>query len=224
MNLNPGEVHIWLAAIDERYNKLLTNSYLSENEKEREGKFAYDIDSFIFSVKHCLLRIILGRYLLCHPSEIRFKNNHYQKPAIAYPSTSIQFNISISSNRFVAAFSQHNAIGVDIEQIRQIENIKRLTKDYFTPNEADWVYSHLDSMLETAFFSIWTKKEAIVKATGQGLNIQLNTFDVLSKNPITLIGDDWHLIPLNIFDDCATALAINNPNTKLSFYNAVALL
>jgi 4'-phosphopantetheinyl transferase len=224
MNLSPGEVHIWSAAIDERFNKLSINTYLSENEKERGRRFSYDIDSYFFSVRHCLLRIILGHYLQCPPAEIRFINNHYQKPTIVYPDTSIQFNTSVSSNRFVAAFCQHQSIGVDIEQIRQIENINQLSKDYFTPNEAAWVYTHSESMLETAFFSIWSKKEAFVKATGQGLNIHLNTFDILSKKHITFNGNDWHLSPIPIFDDCAAAIAINSPTSRLSYYNCLDLI
>lgn len=224
MNLNPEEVHIWSAAIDERFDKLLTNSFLSENEKVRGGKFSYDIDSFVYSVRHNLLRIILGRYLKYPPAEIKFKNTPYQKPYIVYPITSMQFNISISSNRFVAAFCQQHSIGVDIELIRKIGNISQLTEDYFTPNEASWINTYPESMLETVFFSIWSKKEAIVKATGQGLNIQLNTFDILSKSPITLSGDNWYLNPIPIFDDCVSAIAFNSPTSRLSYYNCLDLI
>jgi 4'-phosphopantetheinyl transferase len=224
MNLNPDEVHIWSAFIDERYNKLLTNLYLSEKEKRRAEKFSYDIDSFIFTVRHNLLPIILGHYLNCHPAEIKFKNNRFQKPHIDYPITSIQFNISASSNRFVAAFTQHHTIGIDVEQIRQIKTINQLIADYFTINEANWVYNHPESMQERAFFSIWTKKEALVKAIGQGLSIRPNMFDVLSDNLISFCNEKWELLPLNIFENCFATIAINSPTVKLCYYNTDELI
>jgi 4'-phosphopantetheinyl transferase len=224
MNLNPGEVHIWSAIINESYHKILANAYLSEKEKKKGESFEYDIDAYLYLVKHNLLRIILGRYLKCDPTDICFKNNTYGKPSIAYPHTSIQFNISTSSNRFVAAFCLHHKIGVDIELIRHIENINQLTTNYYTINEAAWIYSHPESMLEKLFFSIWTQKEAIVKAIGKGLSLEFNTFDILSASPIFFEDDQWNIISLAIFDDCATAIAINSPTVNISYYNADQLL
>jgi 4'-phosphopantetheinyl transferase len=224
MNLNPHDVHIWSATIDEKYHTLLTNSYLSDDEKERGERFLYDIDAYIYIVKHNLLRIILGRYLNCNPKEILYKYNLYQKPYILHPSINIQFNISSSSNRFIAAFCLHQAVGVDVELIRKIENIKQLTSDYFTVNEAGSVIIHSDFMLETEFFNIWSMKEALIKAIGKGLAMDINTFDILSMNPITFNGQQWYITRLNIFDDCTTALAINHPSIKLKYFNTDDLL
>lgn len=224
MNLNPGEIHIWSATIDERYEKLLTHSFLSVNERRNAARFSYDIDTFLFSVRHNLLRIILGGYLNCHPSKIKFNSNHYQKPHIDHPKSNIQFNISSSSNRFVAVFCQHHIVGVDIELIRQIEDIKQLSSDYFTIQESAWVNSHPESMLESAFFQLWSKKEALFKAIGKGLNIELNTIDVLSDTPIVYGGNEWRIISLNLFDDCAGAIAINCPTVNLRYYNSADLL
>jgi len=224
MILNPGEIHIWSTAIDERYGKLLAHSFLSVNEKRNAAIYAYDIDTYLFSVRHNLLRIILGDYLNCDPGKIKFNSNHYQKPHIAHPNTTIQFNISSSSNRFVAAFCQQHTIGVDIELIRQIEDIPQLVNDYFTKEECDWINSQPDDLMKPAFFQIWSKKEALVKAIGKGLNIELKKINVLSDTTIVNGERMWYLIPLTLFDDCAGAIAINNSNVKLSFYNTSDLL
>ena len=224
MNLNPGEIHIWSTTIDEQYAKLLTHSYLSVNEKRNAARFIYEIDAFLFSVRHNLLRIILGNYLNCDPTKIKFNSNHYQKPHIAHPKTNIQFNISASSNRFVASFSLQHTIGVDIEVIRQIEDVKQLASDYFTVQESNWLESQPESMKTTAFFQLWSKKEALVKAIGKGLSIQLNTIDVLLDTPIDYGDNSWHIRPLTLFDDCTGAIAMNTLPAKISYYTTEDLL
>lgn len=224
MILEPGEIHIWSATIDERYEKLLTNSFLSINEKRNAARFTYDIDTYLYSVRHNLLRIIIGYYHNCHPSKIKFNSNHYLKPHIVHPNTNIQFNISASSNRFVAAFCQLQTIGVDIELIRQIDDIPQLINDYFTKEESDWVNAQTSDKMSSAFFQIWSKKEALIKAIGKGLNIELNKIDVRSDTAIVNGERMWHLIPLSIFDDCAGAIAINNSNVIPSFFNTIDLL
>jgi 4'-phosphopantetheinyl transferase len=224
MILNPGEIHIWSTTIDERYGMLLAQSFLSVNEKKNAARFAYDIDTYLFSIRHNLLRLILGNYLNCDPAKIKFNSNHYQKPHIAHPNTFIQFNISVSSNRFVAAFCQQHTIGVDIELIRQIDEMPQLINDYFTKEEREWVTSHPEKMRTSAFFQIWSRKEALVKAIGKGLNIELNKIDILAEETIVNGDSFWHLNTLNLFDDCIGAVAINNSNIKLSFYNTSDLL
>lgn len=224
MKIEPGEVHIWSAAINENYYKLLNDSYLSENEKKRTEQFSNDIDAFLFAVRHNLLRLILSGYLKCNPSEIRFGANPFNKPFIAFPKTHLQFNISVTSNRFIATLCMNRSLGVDIELIRQIENVKLLSNDNFTKNELQWIFSHPESEIYSAFFNIWTKKEAFVKALGKGLSIPLNKFDVLSANPIVFDSDEWHITQLSVFNDCSAAIAINSSTNKINYFDSLKLL
>ena len=224
MKLNPEEIHIWSTIIDERYATLLSNSFLSVNEKRNAARYTYDIDGYLYSVRHNLLRIILSNYLDCDPLKIKFNSNHYQKPHIAFPNTNIQYNISSSSNRFVAAFCQYNIVGIDIELIRHIDDISQLTKDYFTKQETTWIKSQSKSMTDAAFFEIWSKKESLIKANGNGLNIELNTIDVLSDKPIEIGANEWYITALNLFDDCAVAISLNSTNARFSFYDIDSLL
>jgi 4'-phosphopantetheinyl transferase len=224
MKLNPGEIHIWSTIIDERYAKFLSNSFLSVNEKKHAARFTNDIDAFLYSVRHNLLRIILSNYLDCDPLKIKFNSNYYQKLHVAYPNTNIRYNISSSSNRFVAAFCQYNIIGIDIELIRHIEDISQLSKDYFTDQESTWINSQSKSMIDAAFFEICSKKESLFKAIGKSLNSELNTIDVLSDKPIVYGVNEWHISALKLFDDCAGAIAHNSTNTKFSFYDTGILL
>ena len=224
MILNPGEIHIWSTTIDERYGKLLAQSFLSVNEKRNAARFAFDIDTYLFSIRHNLLRIILGDYLNCHPAKIKFNSNHYQKPHIAHPNTLIQFNISASSNRFVAVFCQHHTIGVDIELIRPIDDIPQMITDYLTDEESDWLNSQPENLKTHSFFQLWSRKEALVKAIGKGLNIDLRKINVLSDETIVNGESFWYLKTLNLFEDCAGAIAVNNAKVNLSFYNTTDLL
>ena len=224
MILNSGEIHIWSATIDKSYGKLLSQSLLSVNEKRNASRFAYDIDTYLFSIRHNLLRIILGDYLNCDPAKIRFNSNHYQKPHIAHPNTLIQFNISASSNRFVAVFCQQHTIGVDLELVREIDDIPQLINDYFTKEENNWINSQPENSRLSSFFQIWSRKEALVKAIGKGLNIELKKINVLSDETIVNGGSFWYLIPLHVFDDCAGAIAVNNSKVNFSYYNTSDLL
>jgi 4'-phosphopantetheinyl transferase len=224
MILNPGEIHIWSTTIDESYGKLLSQSFLSVNEKRNAARYAYDIDTYLFSIRHNMLRIILGDYLNCDPSKIKFNSNHYQKPHIAHPNTLIQFNISASSNRFVAAFCLQHTIGVDIELIRPIDEIPQLINDYFTSDESDWVNAQPVDKMFSAFFQIWSRKEALVKAMGKGLNIELKKVDVLSNTSIVKGESLWYLMSLNLFEDCKATLALNNSIPTIIYQNINMLL
>jgi len=224
MKLNRGEIHIWSTIIDDRYAQLLSNSFLSVNEKRNAALFTYDIDAFLFSVRHNLLRIILGDYLSCDPSKIRFNSNHYQKPHIAYPNTNIQFNISSSSNLFVAVFCQQHTIGVDIEQIRNIDEIGQLTEDYFSKAENNLMKAQPKSMTEATFYNLWAKKESLIKAIGKGFSIELNTIDVLSDNPIKLGSNEWYIYTLKLSDGCAGAITLSSPITDFSYFDAISLI
>ncbi|MDP4290210.1 MAG: 4'-phosphopantetheinyl transferase superfamily protein [Bacteroidota bacterium] len=224
MNLNSGEIHIWSTAIDERFEKTSAGSFLSESERRNAKKFTYDIDNFLFTVRHNLLRIILGNYLNCNPAKIKFNSNHYQKPHITHPNTNIQFNISSSANLFLAAFCQRNSIGVDLELIRPVQDIELMVSDYFTTNEATWVNSHTGFMIENAFLSVWSKKEALIKAIGRGLYIEPNQFDVLSEGPISYGDSEWYISPLNISPDCIGAVAVNNAPPIIHYFDAAELV
>jgi 4'-phosphopantetheinyl transferase len=223
MKLEAGEVHIWSTTFNEDYSELLSHSYLSESEHKRVLQFSNDIDSLLFSMRHKLLRIILSRYLNCQPFEIEFKGNSFQKPYIYSPTTGLQFNVSSSSNRFIAVICRQNSVGTDIEFMREVRNIHQLISDYLTSNESDWIYAQPQQSLESSFFSIWTKKEALIKAIGQGLSIPINQLEVLSVNPVAFCSDKWYITPLSLFDDCNAALAINSPIVKFTFFDALEL-
>ena len=224
MKLNPGEVHIWSGTLNEDYHKLLVKGYHSAEEQKRAESFIYDIDAFLYLIKHNLIRIIIGNYLDYRPVDLIFKKNRYQKPYITVPNTTVQFNVSISSNRFVAVFCLHDVLGVDIELIRHIDHMNPLTTDFLTSNEVAWINKHPESMHDKLFFNIWTMKEAFIKAIGKGLLFELNTIDVISDNPIPFRGESWYIKPFTIFDDCSSALAINNPSSSIIYFNTDLLL
>lgn len=100
--------------------------------------------------------------------------NDFNKPILRY--TNVKFNISHSGDLVVCAITEHFNIGIDVEQIRNI-NWEEF-KSQMTANEMAFIATANDK--NEAFFNYWTKKEAALKAHGKGLSIALPSFEIVS--------------------------------------------
>jgi 4'-phosphopantetheinyl transferase len=117
--------------------------------------------------------------------------NAYGKPYV--PQASIHFNLSHSGNVILLAFANKIPIGVDVEQMRNIDNVDLIVKQYLHPSEVKELSACQLHESNQAFFSCWSKKEAVSKALGLGLSFPLNAFSVSS---VPLVGN-WSLnLPL----------------------------
>lgn len=130
--------------------------------------------------------------------DVRYRESH--KPFVNHE---LKFNISHSAQYVVCAFSTLGEIGVDIEKIEPLE-IQNL-KPSFTRTELDVIESAADPY--TKLFEFWTIKEAVIKAEGRGLQIPLNSFDVL-HNPVKFDGCNWLIERIHLVDlyQCHVAL------------------
>jgi 4'-phosphopantetheinyl transferase len=119
------------------------------------------------------------------------EKNAYGKPYV--PQASIQFNLSHSGNVILLIFANNVPIGVDVEQIRNIDDVDLIVKQYLHPSEVKELSACQLHESNEAFFSCWSKKEAVSKALGLGLSFPLNAFSVSSR---PLVGN-WRLdLPL----------------------------
>jgi 4'-phosphopantetheinyl transferase len=224
--LATGETHVWSALLLLPAGRLQTlRQTLTPDEQERAGRFYFDAHRHRFIAARGILRALLGRYLALKPETIRFAYNEYGNPSLAIPeATSLRFNVSHSGNMALYAFTHTRQIGVDIEYLREVSDIRQIVQRFFSPHEqAEWL--RLPVGQQTAgFFNCWTRKEAYIKARGQGLSLPLAQFDVsLTPNrPARLLADrhyqdlaNWSLESLEPGPGYVGALVVEAPSSPL---------
>ena len=153
---------------------------LSDDERARSRRFVFDRDRKHFIVARAKLRKMLSERLGLRPESVEFAYGEYGKPSLPKHSSnrSLHFNASRSNDIVVCAFAEDREIGVDIEAIRDLPDINDIAAHCFSDREnAD--YHRLDDADRLmGFLNCWTRKEAFVKAIGEGLSHPLQNFDV----------------------------------------------
>lgn len=186
-------IHIWCAWLDgpDRPVNDLWQA-LSQDERERAERYRFEQDCRRFIVRRGLLRLILSRYTGLDPAQVHFIYLSYGKPSLASQTGSplswqddpegrpywLRFNLSHSQGLALYAFAADQEIGVDVEALRSDFEIEALARRFFSPAEQVELRSLPASQQREAFFLCWTRKEAYIKARGQGLSLPLDQFDV----------------------------------------------
>jgi len=151
---------------------------LSPDEQQRAGAFRFERDKKFFVIGRGLLRALLGRYVRCAPEGIRFRYGIKGKPALACGKLKTHFSVAYSAGRALYAISEDRELGVDLELVRPLSDMESIAQQFFTPTECRDLTSVPRDQRTEAFFSCWTRKEAYAKATGYGLSVPLNRFEV----------------------------------------------
>lgn len=176
------EVHVWRADLDPPAQQLKTlRDTLSSDELKRAERFRFQRDRDHFIAARGLLRVILGRYLGREPDELTFTYSPNGKPALTSASggDSLCFNLSRREGLALYAVARERQVGVDLELIREDFACEQIAERFFSPREIAALQATSTHMRQEAFFTLWTCKEAYVKATGTGLSAPLDQFDVL---------------------------------------------
>jgi 4'-phosphopantetheinyl transferase len=177
----PSQVHLLAASMNDFMEQAaLLGSLLSDTEQSRAKRFRFAKDRNRFIIRHGLLRVILGRYLKHPPREIEFQLGAYGKPEIRLDESQTPFflNISDSGDIVVFAFTIACPIGIDVEQTREISGIEGIAHRFFLSRETHVMMAlPRDAQLE-AFYACWTRKEAYLKATGEGIAKSLKKVEV----------------------------------------------
>jgi 4'-phosphopantetheinyl transferase len=231
LTLADDEVHTWRATLDlplslvEQLGGLLT-----ADESDRAERFHFEKDRQHFIVGRGLLRIILGRYLRIAPERLRFFYNRYGKPFLApeYGLHKLCFNMSHSGGLALFAITRNRDIGVDLERIRANLEYEEIAERFFSPEEVMGLHTIPTRMKVEVFFNCWTRKEAYIKAQGQGLSLPLDSFDVsfAPGEPATLLAtrDDpreasrWTLQELAPGQGYVGALAVRGCNCRYKYW------
>ncbi|KAA3659253.1 MAG: 4'-phosphopantetheinyl transferase, partial [Chloroflexi bacterium] len=183
IKLAANQVHVWVVSLNraeaERRNLY---QHLSADERDRAGRFHFDRDRFHYIVGRGILRQLIGRYLGINPAQIEFEYGEYGKPMIhttqQMPDGWLEFNLSHSHGMALYAFVIDREVGVDIEQIRPLSDAHSIAERYFSASEYEKFTAVPPTLQPQAFFNCWTRKEAYIKAIGDGLTCPLDAFDV----------------------------------------------
>lgn len=197
-----GEVHLWRIRINllvDGIHQFL--KYLSDDERSRMNRFRFEKDQKRYAITHACLRDIISRYLCTSPDMITFSSGTFGKPEVSNPDLvePLQFNLSQSEDLALVAVASDRKVGVDVERIKQDVPIENISRRFFSPKEVDSILSLPIESQTAAFFACWTRKEAYLKARGEGLSIPLNQFDVsvAIDEPAILIDTVWDKVELS---------------------------
>lgn len=181
-------VHAWRASLDVPFDlQRRLEEVLSPDEVAAAARFRAPESRRRHAAAHGVLRLVLARYLAADPRSLRFVRRcavcggPHGKPALAVPrSEGLSFNLSHSGSIALVAVARRRPVGVDCEQLRPDVAHREIAARFFTPREV----AQLDGLPEAAgrdaFFACWVRKEAYVKARGEGLSLSLDAFDVSS--------------------------------------------
>lgn len=227
-SLAPGEIHVWRASLDVSASRLSgLERFLSAEELTRVDRYHFDRDRNRFVVRRGFLRTILGHYLGAKPDDLEFEYTRYGKPYLGnqFAGDEIRFNLSHSHGLVLYAISLNSDIGVDLELVRPELVSEEIAERFFSPTEVSILHALPEDVQPRAFFNCWTRKEAFVKARGEGLSLPLDQFNVslgpgekaalLSTKWDPQEASRWSLLDLNLGSDYIGALAVEGHGWQL---------
>ena len=195
--------------------------YLCASERERAARFHFEVDYDRYVAARATLRLQLGAFLDCDPKSLLLQYTSHGKPFIE--QCGIEFNLSHSGDWVLFAFTRCGEIGVDIEHIRPMPDMRDVAKQNFAASEfARWQATPEQDRKE-AFYRCWTRKESFIKAIGEGLSCPLDSFEVAfgldQPARLTSVNDDesqaaqWWMADLPGFAGYAAAVTARNADS-----------
>ena len=200
------EVHVWRASLDAAdAPRAALEGLLAEDERARAERFIFARDQGRYAVARGRLRVLLGHYLGVEPAAVELAYGARGKPHLA-AATGLEFNVAHSGDLVLYAVTRARAVGVDVEAERPQLADELTARRFFSPSEVAALLALPPAGRHAAFFRIWTRKEAYVKARGDGLSLPLDSFDVaqapdaptllLATRPDAAEAGRWTLAPL----------------------------
>lgn len=151
---------------------------LDDEERRQSRRFVRRADCTRFVLAHVALRLILSRTLGVEPATVFYERGVHGKPRLGPGLPRLEFNLSHSGELGVVAVARDRSVGVDLEYVRDLPDALEIADAHFSVAERHELRSLRSSERRTAFFNCWTRKEAVIKAGGEGLGRKLDSFDV----------------------------------------------
>ena len=200
----------------------LAKETLSHDERERANRFVFERDRNRFVVARGELRRLLGERMHMAPEDIEFRYGPYGKPELqtGLSKDDLRFNVSHCEDIAIYGFACGRRIGIDIEMIRYLPDADDVAARCFSACELEEYRALAASEKQSGFFNCWTRKEAFVKAVGDGLGYCLGNFDVslIPGEPAKILrvgttagkACGWQLIDIGILPGYSAALVIES--------------
>lgn len=195
---------------------------LSADEVARADKFVFPRDSNRFIVARARLRQILADEIGCTTQELDFTYSKHGKPSLV--GHQLEFNLSHSEDYALYAIHPTAQVGIDIESKQRDLEFDSMAQRFFSANESKLIKSLSGTEQRQAFYSCWTRKEALLKAIGKGLSFPLKDCEVViaadeTPRVIAIAGsendpNEWSLYNLELLPDFAAAVAIKTNDTE----------
>jgi 4'-phosphopantetheinyl transferase len=217
------DIQIWIANVDsispEEIEHLLTS--LNASERKHAAQFRSKRDQHRYVAAHGLLRLALGRTLGCPATTLVLEKSAQGKPELRQSEDDgrrLTFNLSHSAGWALIAIGWDRQLGVDLETTESLpdddESLSKLAASVLSDRELT-IWNAIPSPVKrrAAFLRTWTRKEAYVKATGEGLHHDLATIELADAAPFDLpsakrLGDSWIVHDLSVPVELTAALAI----------------
>jgi len=197
---------------------------LSADEVSRAGRFYFARDRDAYIAARGVLRTLIAGYTGTAPGALVFGYRDKGKPYLEAPAGELRFNVSHSGEFALLAFARRGELGVDIEQRRALDDLLRLAEASFSAHEYAVLCGLPAAAHSDAFFACWSRKEAFIKATGEGIG-QLEAFDVslVPGEPARLLRVDgsppgelpWAMHELPAIPGHAAALVVESHRARI---------
>jgi 4'-phosphopantetheinyl transferase len=211
-------VEVWICGLEQaaelagRYRPLL-----SADELERAQRFKFDHLREAYILGRGVTRSILARRIDQDPRALRFQYSSYGKPSLE-GAQGWHFNVSHSGALLVCALTEAAPVGVDVELVQPKPDLAAIAKRFFSTAEAQRLLAAPPESVTGAFFEIWTRKEAFLKATGIGLSRDLHSFTVSSG-----LGEAARMERIENPDDDPAAWSLRSFVPAESYVGALAM-
>ena len=221
-----GRVDVFAFALDPPAGRLdALRKTLAADERERAARYRFAAHRRAFEACRGAVREVLGAYIGLPAAAVRFQYRPQGKPALLPDDAPLVFSVAHSGELGLLAIAStragQGALGVDVERVRPLDDALAIAERFFSPAECAALRTLAPPALEAAFFAAWTRKEAFIKALGEGLSYPLADFAVtlLPEEPARLLrvaGDDqararWRLAALDPAPGYVAALAAIEP-------------
>ncbi len=212
--MNPAFLHIHVGKIEIESD--FDETLLSLDERQKAERFSRDVLKKKYQFCRYQLRTILADYLSVAAKEIDIRFNSFGKPYI--DSSTLYFNLSHTADYFALAVSNQSELGIDIEQQGKTLNMEMIARRCFSRYEFDYWMALADNQKPRLFYQLWVRKEAFVKAVGQGIALGMARCVVNCDklDSLLLIPDEyglaqhWMLYAPELCDQLTGCVAINN--------------
>jgi 4'-phosphopantetheinyl transferase len=212
-----GEIGVWWLDLVALGRALEPSSLLSADEKRRAGRFIVDRARRRWVASRMGLRTVLGRALGCDAAAVAFDLGAYGKPRLV-GTTGLEFSLTHAGEAGLVALSRDGAVGVDLEHMERRVDAVGLALSVFSRAEQIELMALPEAERRDAFFRGWTRKEAFIKALGEGLSHPLDAFDVHLR-----AGESRCLLATRSAPQSSTPSEVCDVATPRGWYAAVAM-